>query len=279
MRWQGRKEPVLHPLSLGQKNRAGLRVGVLVAATLVLLVIYWLSLALEKLLPRLGLSTFIIWFWCAMGTWLCGLKLRVVGAPMPHAGARVANHSSWADIFVLRAAAQMYYVAKAEVRSWPLMGMIGAHTGTMFIARDRTQAKAQEAMFKARLEAGDRLCFFPEGTSSDNMRVLPFKSTLFAAFMAESLIDLMWVQPVSVVYAPKGDLEPDAFGWYGEMPFGGHLAHIFGRSVGGEVFVIFHSAVRATDFPDRKALAAHCEAEVKRGHAEQLHKLGRRPLA
>jgi len=198
---------------------------------------------------------------------------------MPHAGARVANHSSWADVFVLRAAAQMYYVAKAEVRGWPLMGMIAAHTGTMFIARDRTQAKAQEAMFKARLEAGDRLCFFPEGTSSDGMRVLPFKSTLFAAFMADSLIDLMWVQPVSVVFAPKGDLLPDALGWYGGMPLASHLAHIFGRSVGGEVFVIFHKAVRATDFPDRKALAAHCEAEVKRGHADQLHKLGRTPLA
>jgi len=198
---------------------------------------------------------------------------------MQHGGARVANHASWADIFVLRAAAQMFYVAKAEVRDWPLMGMIGAHTGTMFITRDRTQAKAQEALFLDRLRSGDRLCFFPEGTSSDSLRVLPFKSTLFAAFMAKDLAELMWIQPVSVVYHPRAGLAEDSFGWWGNMPFGAHLIDIFGKSYRSDVFVIFHDPVRAADFSDRKALAAHCEEAVRRGHAEKLLALGRSAIS
>ena len=276
-RWQGAPEPDFARLGPVASIRAAIRAIILVGATLILLPVYWGALLLEKLLPKLGLSTFIIWFWCAMGTWLCGLKLMVEGTPMPMAGARVANHSSWADIFVLRSAAQMYYVAKSEVRSWPLMGMIGAHTGTMFIDRDPRQAKKQEAMFLERLENGDRLVFFPEGTSSDSLRVLPFKSTLFSAFMQPAVADHMWLQPVSVVYHPQDGLAANFFGWWGEMPFGAHLWQVFGRSTRSRVWVIFHDAVRAADFPDRKTLAAHCEAQVRAGHSGKLAELGRQP--
>ena len=78
-------------------------------------------------------------------------------------------------------------------------------------------------MFYARLLAGHKLLFFPEGTSTDGLRVLPFKSTLFAAFFEPELHHTMWIQPVSVVYyAPVGE-EARFYGWWGDMEFAPHL--------------------------------------------------------
>ncbi|MFO7854667.1 MAG: lysophospholipid acyltransferase family protein, partial [Paracoccaceae bacterium] len=165
---------------------------------------------------------------------------------------------------------RMTFVAKAEVRAWPGVGAIAALCDTVFIERRRGAAKAQEAELKARMQAGDRLVFFPEGTSTDGRRVLPFRSTLFAAVASDELRDTAWVQPVSVVYhAPEG--EPEAFyGWWGDMPFGGHVWTVLTRSFGGRAEVVFHEPVRAADFADRKLLAAHCWREVERGVRERL---------
>jgi 1-acyl-sn-glycerol-3-phosphate acyltransferase len=269
-RWQGAEEPEFERLNWRQRVRLCWRAMILVVATLILLPSFWLAKLIEKVAPNLGMSRFIIWFWCAMGVWLCGLRLETSGTPMAQGGARVANHASWADVFVMRAASQIYFVAKAEVRSWPLMGMIGAHTGTVFIERNPRKAQEQKEMFLARLRKGDRLCFFPEGTSSDGRRVLPFKSTLFSAFMEPELAELMWVQPVSVSYRPQTGLAQNFFGWWGEMPFGAHIAQVFGRSVHSRVHVHFHEPVKATDFEDRKALARYCEERVREGHAAHV---------
>ena len=114
-----------------------------------------------------------------------GIRHKVQGHIMGHPGALVANHSAWLDIFALNAVAPLYFVSKAEVAGWPGIGLLAKITGTVFIARDRGQARAQQDVFEDRLLAGHRLLFFPEGTSTDNFRVLPFKSTLFAAFITK----------------------------------------------------------------------------------------------
>ncbi|MDG2056063.1 MAG: 1-acyl-sn-glycerol-3-phosphate acyltransferase, partial [Tateyamaria sp.] len=129
--------------------------------------------------------------------WL-GLQFHRTGIPMKGRGAIVANHSSWLDIFILNASDRIYFVSKSEVAGWPGIGFLARATGTLFIARDRRAAKIQTAQFEKRLLAGQRLLFFPEGTSTDGLRVLPFKSTLFAAFFAPQLHEVMLVQPVSV---------------------------------------------------------------------------------
>ena len=122
------------------------------------------------------------------------------------------------------------------------------------------------------MRRGERLVFFPEGTSTDGRRVLPVRSTLFAALLTPDLRDGVWVQPVSVVYRPnpKSGLPPEFYGWWGDMDFGGHVWTVLTRSFGGEADVVFHPAVRATDYPDRKALAAHCGAEVAKGLRDRL---------
>lgn len=194
------------------------------------------------------------------------LPLTLHGRPMARTGAIVANHSSWLDIFVLNAAQTVYFVAKAEVADWPGIGWLARATGTVFIARKGTEAKKQQQIFEARLHAGHRLLFFPEGTSTDAIRVLPFKSTLFQAFFAPALVRTMHIQPVTVIYhAPEGE-DPRHYGWWGDMDFASHLLQTLATCPQGRVEVIFHPEVPVDAFDDRKALAQHCERVIRTSH-------------
>jgi 1-acyl-sn-glycerol-3-phosphate acyltransferase len=200
--------------------------------------------------------------------WTCrffGLARHVEGAPMRGMGAYVANHVSWLDIFVLNASKRLYFVAKAEVAGWGFIGWLARGTGTLFIRRDPRDAAAQARLVEARLRAGHRLLFFPEGTSTDGLRVLPFRTTLFAAFLAPALKDSLQVQPVSVVYAAPEGARDGFYGWYGETSFGQSLLELLAVRRQGAVRVIYHLPLRVADFADRKALARAAESAVRSG--------------
>lgn len=205
-------------------------------------------------------------FVCKMAFVILGIGYSARGELMQQRGAVVANHSTWLDIFSLNARKRIYFVSKAEVASWPAIGWLARATGTVFITRDPRQAKEQKELFEARLMAGHKLLFFPEGTSTDAIRVLPFKSTLFAAFFSESLRDDMHIQPVTLAYhAPKGE-DPRFYGWYGDMDFGPHLLKILAARRQGRVELIYHAPLRVADFKDRKTLAATCETIIRDSH-------------
>lgn len=202
-------------------------------------------------------------FVCLSAFRIFGMGYSSHGERMTHPGAVVSNHSSWMDIFALNAGKRVYFVAKSEVAGWPLIGWLARATGTVFIRRNVRDAAAQKQLFEDRLTAGHKLLFFPEGTSTDGLRVLPFKPTLFAAFFSDALRDILWVQPVSVVYtAPKGG--PDRFyGWWGDMDFGAHLAKVLAAPRQGSVEVIWHAPLEVAAFADRKALAKAAEEAVR----------------
>ncbi|MGG7646283.1 lysophospholipid acyltransferase family protein [Rhodovulum sp. YNF3179] len=202
---------------------------------------------------------------CKAAFVILGIGFSVRGAPMRHRGAVVANHASWLDIFTLNAPQRIFFVSKAEVRGWPGIGWLARATGTVFIERNRNHARRQKEEFEARLRRGDKLLFFPEGTSTDGVRVLPFKSTLFAAFFAPEIVDFMHVQPVTVVYHPPPGTDPRFYGWWGDMDFGRHLLTVLAAPRQGAVEVVFHEPVKVSEFPHRKALTLYCEARVREG--------------
>ena len=205
-------------------------------------------------------------FVCRMAFRILGIGFELRGQPLAGQGAMVANHASWLDIFALNAKARVYFVAKSEVAGWAGIGWLARATGTLFIVRRGGAARAQQVMFEDRLAAGHRLMFFPEGTSTDGLRILPFKSTLFAAFFTQDLKNALQVQPVTVVYkAPQGE-DARFYGWWGEMGFGAHLLKVLAQGRQGGVTVTYHTPVIVADFADRKALAAYCEAAVRSGH-------------
>ena len=203
---------------------------------------------------------------CRVSLVWMGLRYERRGTPMRRPGAIVANHSSWLDIFTLNASDRIYFVSKSEVAGWPGIGFLARSVGTLFIARNRRAARAQNQAFETRLLAGQRLLFFPEGTSTDGLRVLPFKSTLFQAFFAPDLRNALSVQPVSVTYhAPKGN-DPRTYGWWGDMEFGPHLLHTLALARQGRVVVVYHAPIAVADKADRKALAGAAERVVRAGH-------------
>lgn len=199
-----------------------------------------------------------------------GLRLRVEGRPMGVPGAIVANHSSWLDIFALNGGEPVYFVAKEEVARWPGIGFGARAIGTLFVRRDRRDARNQQQALERRLLAGHHLCFFPEGTSTDGRRVLPFKSTLFSAFLHAELRERLWIQPVSVTYHPPAGADPRLYGWWGDMDFATHLVRIMGHVRRGDVVLNYRPPLRVADFADRKALAQAAGESVRVGVEEAL---------
>ncbi len=193
-----------------------------------------------------------------------GIGWRRKGQPMRGPGAVVANHSSWLDILAMNAAMPIFFVSKAEVRGWPGINILTAVTNTHFVVRDPKHARAQALDFAARIRAGHRLLFFPEGTSTDGRRVLPFKPTLFQGFLDPDLPDGLAIQPMSVIYHAPPDADPRFYGWWADMALADHLLAVLSAPCQGSVDVILHAPIPVAD-ETRKTLSLKCEIAVRQG--------------
>ncbi|MFV0515504.1 MAG: lysophospholipid acyltransferase family protein [Jhaorihella sp.] len=270
--WEGGEYPgraAIGPAGWALAVLRGLVLAVLVFGNLAVLLLVRL---VERpfFAPRRPVSPFITQFVCRNAFRVLGMGFSTTGELMRAPGAVVANHSSWLDIFALNARKRIYFVSKAEVARWPAIGWLARATGTVFIDRDPRLARQQTRLFEERLQAGHKLLFFPEGTSSDGLRVLPFKPTLFQAFYSEHLREFMQVQPVAVIYhAPRG--RPTAYyGWWGSMAFAPHLLTVLTAWRQGAVELAYLEPLRVADFSDRKALAAECERRIRACHSARL---------
>jgi 1-acyl-sn-glycerol-3-phosphate acyltransferase len=207
--------------------------------------------------------------------WLVGIRIECRGRPTSDRPTLfVANHISYFDIPILMELLDARFVAKASVRGWPMIGWAAAAQGTIFVERQRRATKQQANEVRACLLEKGNLLFFPEGTSSDGLRVLPFKSTLFSA--AEERIEgkAVGVQPVSITYAkldglPMGRYLRPFFAWYGDMEFIGHIYRALSLGI-ATIIVEFHEPVTIDSFADRKALSCYCHEKVSHGLAVAL---------
>jgi 1-acyl-sn-glycerol-3-phosphate acyltransferase len=131
---------------------------------------------------------------------LCGMKPVVHNdqARLDSGVLVVGNHISWIDIYVINAWRPTPFVSKAEIRRWPVIGWLAQQLGTVFIEREkRSDAKRIVHELAQRLGAGELMCVFPEGTTSNGSGLLPFHSNLFQAAVSASCP----VQPVCLMYA------------------------------------------------------------------------------
>jgi lyso-ornithine lipid O-acyltransferase len=213
--------------------------------------------------PRRPITPYVTQWVCRVTFQILGMRRIVRGVPLQGPGAIVANHGSWLDIFALNAGARIYFVAKSEVHGWAGIGWLARATGTLFIARRGVEAKDHKDLLERRLLDGHQLLFFPEGTSTDARRILPFKSSLFAAFMDPDLAPTLRIQPVTVVYHAPAGIDPRFYGWWGDMGFAEHLLEVLAARRQGVVEVTYHDPVAVADFADRKALARHCETIIR----------------
>lgn len=262
------------PLSAGLLGQIA---GPLRALRRALLMLLWTLLALApqallNLLPGNGKRAFARVFWRGIGV-LFGLRRRVIGTPLTRAAAGrpvlfVANHSSWLDILLLGAACEAVFVSKDDVRAWPLINLV-AHLGrTVFISRRRRETARGHASIAARLKAGDNLILFPEATTSDGSRVLPFRSAFLAAAMGD---DPPLIQPVSIAYdrlaaLPCRRAVRPLFAYYGATSIGAHFWRL-AQWPGLHAVILFHPPLDPRTMPDRKALTQALWTTVAEGAA------------
>ena len=272
--WDSGDLPNMPPITLMGWVRVVIRALVLAVLVFGGLIILLVVRLVER--PLYGLdrpwTPHITQFVCWGAFRVLGIVHQVQGTPMAARGAVVANHTSWLDIFALNVAKRIYFVSKSEVAGWPGIGWLARATGTVFIERNPSRAHEQTKLFEARLLAGHKLLFFPEGTSTDGLQVLPFKTTLFQAFFEPNLHDAISVQPVTVIYKSPAGTDPRFYGWWGDMSFGAHLLTTLAPARQGNVTVIYHTPLLVADYADRKALALACERAVEAAHSTGLVK-------
>src|ERR1700742_2635119 len=253
-----------------QALRAGAVLAVFLIVTVILIPLQWLFLKLG--LPARRSFPHAYHRFVAR---LFGIHIRVLGKPVTDQGVLLlANHTGWMDIVIFSAVMPLSFVAKSEVNNWPFFGTLARLQRTVFVARERRSQTAQARdELQNRLVAGDALVLFPEGTSSDGNRVLPFKSALLGA--AEATIDSrhVTVQPVSTAYTgihgiPMGRENRPLFAWYGDMELVPHLWEAL-KAGPLDVVVEFHPCL-SLDSMDRKELARTAENMVRAGQNRAL---------
>jgi 1-acyl-sn-glycerol-3-phosphate acyltransferase len=194
---------------------------------------------------------------------LLRFEVRVSGPPPRAPYLLVSNHLSYLDVIVLASRLPARFVAKKEVRSWPLLGPMCKGFGTIFIDRsDRRDIPRVLAEIERSLARGEGVILFPEGTSWSGDDVLPFRSPLLALPARKSL-------PVHVAAlryrTPEGEPSArDAVCWWGETPLFSHLLGLF-RLSRVEAFLDF--AAEPVVDGDRKRLAERLREAVVEGSA------------
>ena len=200
--------------------------------------------------------------------WMLGVTIRRHGA-VPPAGALLAsNHVSWFDIVAIGAQMPVSFIAKHEVKTWPLFGQLANLQRTIYIkrARGRHTLDNRDTM-KERLVTGDRLVLFAEGTTGNGARAQPFKSALFSSVQRvdEAGPDIV-VHPLTISYTALGgrvmtQAERDQYAWLGDAALVPHLLFTLG-SPPFTVDIVFHDALPANIMHDRKAIARRAQESV-----------------
>lgn len=255
---------------LGSPLRAAYRLTLYAALTLPLMIVQLVCVSLNLKFAQ------------QMPLWYHRQCCRILGIRVERRGRQsrkrptlyASNHVSYLDITVLGSLIKGSFIAKAEVRDWPLFGWLAWLQRTVFVERRSSKTAAQRDTILQRLEDGDNLVLFAEGTSGDGNRVLPFKSALFSAAAARPHDQALTIQPVTIAYTkldglPLGRYLRPFYAWYGDMEMAPHLWQLAGL---GRLTVVvnFHPPVTLEQFGSRKRLAQHCEQAVSRGMAAAL---------
>jgi 1-acyl-sn-glycerol-3-phosphate acyltransferase len=266
-----------------RKLRAVRRLLMVLAWTIIACPIQAVLLALPGR-PKVDFARF---YWRAV-SWLLGMRVRQIGASaatIAAPGGRpvifVSNHSSWLDIPVLGGRLPACFVSKDEVGRWPVIRLVARLGRTVYVTRKRGSIADERDSMRGRLAGGDNLLLFPEGTSSDGSRVLPFRSAFFViAEPADGVRPLL--QPVSVVYDRMGWLTTgrasrSVFAWYGDMNLAQHFWRL-AQLRGMRATVLLHAPVDPAAYPNRKALAQAVWQAVADGAATLRQNRPARPL-
>jgi 1-acyl-sn-glycerol-3-phosphate acyltransferase len=199
---------------------------------------------------------------------ILNLDIRVHGEPAEGHAMWVSNHVSWLDIPVLGAHFPVYFLSKAEVANWPVVGWLARAAGTLFIKRGSGDAGQVMTQLSTHLREGRNVLFFPEGTTTDGHRIKRFFHKLFNAAVEAQVP----IQPVLVCYRDEDD------GLHPHAPFVGDdefLSHATDILRGGRIVVdILVLPLEPLDGRDPRTLAREIEGKM----SEALGRLQKREV-
>ena len=227
---------------------------------------YWRA---ARILAHIGYGLFLalilLAFWrphsrlvrAAAGRWqqrllaILAVDVEVIGQPDARARFLVSNHVSWLDIPLIGAQRDVYFLSKAEVRDWPLIGGLAVAAGTLFIRRGAGESRQKAKELAGHLDAGRTVLVFPEGTTSDGRQLKRFFAQLFAA----PVLAGQSVQPVLVQYLDaRGSVDPEP-AFIGDDEFTAHLWNLLRRDL-VRARLIFLPSLPVGDDPEHLCLQA-----------------------
>lgn len=223
-----------------------LHIALLLPLTLLCLVPLWSGI-------RAGDESFGHWAirkWSAGLMRVFGFRLRRVGAPLPGAAMFVANHVSWIDIAAMHSQRMMGFVAKQEIRGWPIIGWLAMHGETIFHQRGSTESLdgVMQAMLE-RLREGRAVGVFPEGRTRDGRSVGPFHARIFTPAVEAAVP----VQPVALRYGARGAAQTLVAFAEGES-FAGNFLRLLGEP-GRTADICFLQPILPGEVQGRKHIA------------------------
>ena len=193
--------------------------------------------------------------WCSFGCRILGIRVTLSGL-IPRAGLLVCNHLSYLDIIVLSSLQPCVFVAKRDVRAWPLFGWLARGGGTIFVERNcRSKAASEVRLISSVIGSGLLVVLFPEGTSSDGATVLPFKSSLLQAAIAARCP----IAAAGIDYQLADGSVANEVCYWRDMTLVPHLLNLFGKQAIDATVRVSTSRFRSND---RKTLARELHAEV-----------------
>lgn len=168
---------------------------------------------------------------------IAGMRIKVRGVPSKSTYILVANHLGYMDVAAFAATLECFFVAKSEVRDWFMIGKLAASMETTFISRqNRRDILRAGDEIRRKLASGESLVLFPEGTSSNGERVLPFKSS----FLELAAVENLPVSYASITYrtTDKNANAQEEICWWGDADFLPHLWRLF-QIEGFEAIITF----------------------------------------
>lgn len=240
---------------------------VVAAASMLLVPLQLLGLHFEwklrRILPRL---------WHRAACHALGIRVKVHGKLEGRRPLMLCvNHASWMDIMVMSSVADVAFIAKIEVRNWPIFGLLARLQKSVFIVREEKRKTGNQASeIASRMADGEIIVLFPEGTTSDGNRLLEVKSSLFGAAaraVPHSPNGSVFVQPVAIAYTKAhgvamGRYHRPLAGWPGDVELVPHLIDVV-KCAALDAEVSFGEAVEYRSDSNRKDVSATIARRIR----------------
>jgi len=220
------------------------------------------------------ISQKLIQFFHKLLLWLININVEVNGKINENKipTLYVSNHLSYIDIPVLGSILNAKFIAKKEISSWPFAGYLSKVGNTIFIGRNLRFLKKNKSMILDHISKGDNIILFPEGTTSDGIRVLKFKSSLLSSLEKKNIL----IQPIVIKYEringmPLNRWIKPVIAWYGDMELKPHLINLL-KLFSIVAKITFLPTVNGKDFVNRKDMTSTLHHAIDKFYSDKMTK-------